>query len=110
MTLGRSLAAIIHPTLSILGCITATLDGLAYEGDRITRSLLQFVPLINPSLLYSEAILSPQRQDSARVHGSRSKRTGRYSMGATPDYSMIRVSVHGDVATNIAIGNTFVSE
>ena len=89
MTLGRSSTAIIHPALSTVGLHNSDC-GLAYEGEWITRSLLQFVPLNSLSLLYNDAILlSLQRQDSARVHETRSKRKRQVFMGATPDCSMI---------------------
>ena len=80
------------------------------RGEWITRSLLQFVPLNSPSLLYNEAILSPQRQDSARVHETRSNWKRQVFNGGYSRLQYNTCFVHGDFATNIAVGNTFVSE
>ena len=110
MTLGRSLAAIIHSTLSTLSCSTTTLNGLGHEGGWITRSVLRFVPLNNPSSGTTK--LYCHRKDKTRhacmSFGSKGK--ADYAMGATPDCSMICAFVHGHSATTITIGNTFVLE
>ena len=53
-----------------------------------------------------EAILSPQRQDPARVHETRFTKADN-SMGATPDRYMVCAFVHKHSATTITILNTF---